>query len=223
MEYKVSEVIAILFKRIWIIALLVLLGTGGTFAVSKYAIDKEYTATVTMYVAPNRDNPDIFASLSDLNYAQEVINTYIVILETNNFLRTVADQSGLDYSVKELKDMIKMKPVEDTEIFEISVTSKNPRHSLILADTITETAPKRIIEIKNADAVRAVDPAILPEKPSAPKLLLNTAIGFILGLAAGVIAAFLLERLDKRINEEEDLRSGYDEPILGVIPLMEGK
>lgn len=220
MEYTVSEAIAILVKRIWIIALLVLLGTGGTFAVSKYVIDKEYTATVSMYAARSSENADIYTSLTDLNYAQQVVNTYIVILKTNDFLGKVVSQSDLDYSLAELKSMVTMNPVNDTEIFEIHVTSNNPEDSLILANTIVSLAPKKIAELKSADNIKAVDPAILPAKPSSPNIILNTSLGFALGAVLGTLTAFLLEIFDKRVKDEDDLLTHYDVPILGVIPIV---
>lgn len=221
MEFTISEIISILFKRIWLIAICVVLGTGGSFIVTKYVVDEEYTSSVSMYVAPNRDNPEIIASLNDLTYAQEVVNTYIVILKTNNFLDNVAKTSGRDYSIKELRKMIAINAVNGTEIFEIHVTSKDPVDSLILANTISKLAPQKIIEIKNADAVKEVDPATLPTEPSAPDVLMNTVIGFALGLVIGVMAVFLLEIIDKRVKDEDDLLKHYNVPILGIVPMIE--
>lgn len=218
MEYTVSEVFSILVMRIWIIALMILLGTGGAFSVSQYVMVKEYTATVSMYAARSSEDADIYTSLTDLNYAQQVVNTYLVILKTNDFLDKVVKKSGLDYSLAELKEMVTMNPVNDTEIFEIHVTSNDPEDSLTLANTIVILAPQKIAEIKSSDNIKAVDPAVLPVKPSAPNIVLNTAMGFVLGMVLGTLMAFLLETFDKRVKDEDDLSKHYDVPILGVIP-----
>jgi capsular polysaccharide biosynthesis protein len=201
---------------------MVVLGTGGSYAVSTYVIDKVFTASVSMYVVPSNDDPDIYASLNELDYAQKIVNTYIVILRTNDFLDNVARTSGLGYSSDELKSMVTINQVNNTEIFEIHVTSRVPEDSFLLANTIASLAPQKIIEIKNADAVRAVDPATLPLRPSAPNIQLNTAFGFVFGLVLGVMTAFLLGIVDKRIKDEEDL-SHYNIPVLGTIPMIEEK
>lgn len=222
-EYTLSEIFNMVIKRIWIIALCVILGAAGTFVVTKYLINEKYTASVSMYVAPNSGNADLIASLSELNYAQEVVNTYIEILKTNSFMSSVAKESGLGYSTEELNKIVQMNQVKDTEIFRIQITTMDPKDSLLLANTIAKLAPEKIIEIKDADAVRVVDPALLPAKPSSPDILLNTAIGFILGLMIGFMAALMLEMLDKRIKDEDDLLKHYAVPVLGVIPIIEVK
>lgn len=220
-EYSLSEIFSILFKRVWIIVLCTVLATVGAFVVTKYIIDEKYTASVSMYVAPNSANVDVLASLSELNYAQEVVNTYIEILRTNSFMTSVAYNSGLGYSQKDLAEMVEINAVNDTEIFMVKVTTKDPDDSLILANTIAQMAPQKIIEIKDADAVRVVDPAVLPLEPSSPNVLRNTAIGLALGLMAGVMLAFLLEMMDKRVKNEDDIVRRYNIPVLGSVPRFE--
>lgn len=220
-EYSLSEIFSILVKRAWLIVLCVVIFTAGAFVLTSYVIDKKYTASVSMYVAPNSDNVDVLASLSELNYAQEVVNTYIEILKTNSFMTSVAYASGLGYSRKDLSGMVEINAVNDTEIFMVEVTTEDPDHSLILANTIAQMAPQKIIEIKDADAVRVVDPAVLPLEPSSPNVLKNTAIGLAIGLMTGIMLAFLLEMLDKRVKSEEDIMKRYNIPVLGSVPRFE--
>lgn len=111
-----------------------------------------------------------------------------------------------------------MNPVNNTEIFEIRVEYPDPEGALLLANTIAKLAPQKIIEIKDADAVRVVDPARLPANPSSPNVLLNTAIGALLSLVLSVLAIFMIEILDRRIKNEEDLIRNFQVPILGTVP-----
>ena len=59
--------------------------------------------------------------------------------------------------------------------------------------------------------------ASAPVKPSSPKLLLNIALGFILGAGLGIGAALFIEMRDPRIREDEELAL-----LLGV-PLLDRK
>lgn len=222
-EYSIARLFLIVVQRIWIILLCCVVCGVSVFLFTKYQVSEKYTASVSLYVAPNPDKTTPLASLSELNYAQEVVNTYIEILKTNIFLSAVAEESDLGYSAQEINSMIRLQSVNQTEIFEISVTTTSPKDSLILANTFAKLAPQKIIAIKDADAVRVVDPATLPEEPSSPSVLKNTAIGAIFGLLVSVMVVVFLDMLDKRIKDENDILQNYQVPILGAVPKFDGK
>ncbi len=222
MEYTVSEILSMLYKRMWIIMICVILWSFGTYGITKLFIDERYAASVSMYAAPINSGTDIYASLNMLNYAKQVVNTYIEILCTNAFLNSVAKESRLNYSVNELKKMITIKVVGNTEIFRVQVVTKDPKESLLLANTVARLAPRKILEIRNVDAVKIVDPAVIPEIPSSPNILLNTVAGFAVGLFSGILLAFISGIFDKRIKDEDDLLKRYSVPLLGVVPTIEG-
>jgi polysaccharide biosynthesis transport protein len=66
--------------------------------------------------------------------------------------------------------------------------------------------------------VQVAQEALAPRSPSSPKTKRNTILGAVLGLLIGLGIAFLLERLDRRIKEPEDLEMIYQLPMLGVVP-----
>ena len=56
--------------------------------------------------------------------------------------------------------------------------------------------------------------AATPDRPSGPNLLINTALGVLLGLVFGLGMAFVLEALDRRIRIPEDLSEDLHVPVL---------
>jgi len=60
--------------------------------------------------------------------------------------------------------------------------------------------------------------ALVPTSPSSPKTKRNTLLGIGLGLLLGFGLAFLIERLDRRIREPEDLQEIYGLPMIGLVP-----
>lgn len=74
-----------------------------------------------------------------------------------------------------------------------------------------------LAELRNG-SVEVAQAATVPTKPSSPKTSRNTLLGALLGLLLGLGVAFLLERLDHRIREPDDLERVYGLPLLGVIP-----
>ncbi len=76
----------------------------------------------------------------------------------------------------------------------------------------------RIAEGLRANSVSIIEPALAPSKPSKPNLVLNSILGGILGMSAGVAVAFLVDNLDTTINTAEDLQAATSVPMLGWIP-----
>jgi len=220
-EYTVSELFSVIFARLWLILLCAAIGTAGAFLVTKYVIDEQYTASVSLHVSPQREGEPAAASLNDLYYAQNVVPTYIELLRTNSFMASVAKTSGLPYDPLELFEMVRIEAVNNTEIFKVQVTTPNPRHSLRLAYTIGQLAPQKILETKSSAAVTVVDVATLPTIPAGPNILLNTFIGLILGLALSVIGVVIRDMLDRRIKDQDDIVRHYSFPVLGSVPRFE--
>jgi chain length determinant protein EpsF len=65
--------------------------------------------------------------------------------------------------------------------------------------------------------VTVLSPAIEPSRPSKPKVLLNIALGVVVGIFLGLGAVFLLELLDRRVRSSTDLEVGVDAPLLGTL------
>jgi succinoglycan biosynthesis transport protein ExoP len=63
-----------------------------------------------------------------------------------------------------------------------------------------------------------VDAAVVPERPVAPKKKRSVLLGLLLGLAAGLQLAFLIERIRDEVKYEEDLKRATRLPNLAVIP-----
>jgi uncharacterized protein involved in exopolysaccharide biosynthesis len=54
-----------------------------------------------------------------------------------------------------------------------------------------------ILEAVDKVEINAIDPAIVPDKPIRPRVLLNTAIAGILGLFIGAGVVFVMEHMDR--------------------------
>ncbi len=69
-----------------------------------------------------------------------------------------------------------------------------------------------------ASNIRVVEPAEIPKSPVRPRVVLNLALGVILGLVVGVGLAFFQEYLDNTLKTPEEVERLVRLPSLGVIP-----
>jgi capsular exopolysaccharide synthesis family protein len=65
---------------------------------------------------------------------------------------------------------------------------------------------------------RQIDPAAVPGAPSSPKPARDAIFGGIVGLVLGVIVAFCLELLDRRLVRVSTVESTFGRPVLAVLP-----
>jgi capsular exopolysaccharide synthesis family protein len=216
MEFSFIELLTSIMKRRRFIMTGTIVGLVAFFVFNQYIINPRYTSSVQLYVSAN--TADTSADLNSLNYAQKVVTTYINFLQTNTFYHRVIIESGLEYDPDQLRKMTWIETINNTEIFQISVTSHNPQDSYQLAATMQAVAPELIKSILNTAAISVVDPVAYPEAPSGPNVWINTMIGGILGLLLTAATALLWEMINNNVKNQEDLEKKYDLPVLGAIP-----
>ncbi len=69
--------------------------------------------------------------------------------------------------------------------------------------------------------VQLIQAADVPEAPISPNRMRNLLIGAGIGLALSVLAVMLLEQMDRRVRDPEQLRRiGGQDPIAGTLPRM---
>jgi len=224
MDLSILEIINILFKKIWMLVLCTIIGFSGAFLITHFLIPAKYTASCQMYVNPGKANTSTgtyVGDYSDLQYAQKLVSSYIIILKNETFLKSVATATNLPYTARQISGMLSLSSINSTEFFEVKINSKNPDDAYSLVKTISELAPAEIIRIKESDSVKIVSPANRPIAPSSPNTLLNSIIGAMLGFIVSAVAFILIEVLDTRIKSEEDITSHYSIPVLGCIPLYD--
>ena len=69
-----------------------------------------------------------------------------------------------------------------------------------------------------ASNIRIVDTAEVPKGPVKPRVFLNLALGFMLGLALGIGLAFLQEYLDNTLKSADEVERLLRLPSLGLLP-----
>ena len=219
------ELFGVLLRRIWLIILVAALAGAAAFGYTYYFVEPLYKSSTLLYVNNSSisiGTTSVSISGSELNAAQKLVNTYLVILKSRSVLNDVIEAADLPYSYDRVKGMISAEAVNSTEIFQIVVTSTDPREAEHIANTIAEVLPDKIADIVAGSDVRIVDYAVVPAHRSSPSYTRNTSIGCLLGAALTIAILVLIYLLDEGIRSEDYLTKTYpDIPLLAVIPDMD--
>jgi len=83
---------------------------------------------------------------------------------------------------------------------------------------LSSTEQFRLAMAQSGNFLSLFSPAALPEAPVGPQVMRNTALALVTGGMIGVGTAFLLEYLDDRVHNPDDVRRALGVNTLGAIP-----
>ncbi len=214
-----------LWKRIGIIALVTVLAGVMVFGYTKIFVKPMYSSSVVLYVNNSKQSSSSGSiSSAELAAAQSLVDTYVGILQTRTTMELVissmkdTNSTTRDYSYGQLLGMVKATPVEETEMFRITVTAPDPGDAAKIADCVAVVLPDRIETIIAGSDIRIVDGAVVNKNPSSPNVTRNTVIGMIAGFVLACAFFAVLALLDDTIQGEDYITSTFDIPVLAKIP-----
>lgn len=152
---------------------------------------------------------DIEASIYEEKQAilDSIKNDYDTAVKTEEYLAERTEEQKLramDLEEKATQYKIYQRGVE---------TNKSIYQSLLQrSKEIEATVGASVTNIEVIDTARA------PLFPFKPRVRINLALGFILGLMGGVGVAFLFEFFDNTIKNPDEMTDRFGIPVLGIIP-----
>ena len=222
-EIDLRQLLSGLLRKSWIIVLVSIICAVISFVGTKYFVTPLYKSGAMFYVNNNTlsmGNVEIGLSSGDLTARKNLVDSYIVILKSRNTLLEVIDYAEENITYTSLRNMISASAVENTEIFQVIVTSPDPYQAERLANAIAAVLPSRISTIIENTAAVVIDDAILAQSPSSPSYSKNTTMGFLIGLVLSMGVVILWELFDVTIRTEEDVTGCCAHPVLAAVPDM---
>lgn len=204
-------------KYLRYIVIITVLCTLCGFAVSYFFIAPKYSSSARLLVNVRQSTSSSITN-DQLTTAENLANTYAVILESDTAMEAVKDSLNLNLSADAIKKMISITSVDQTQVFDISVTYTDPDVAANVANALTDVAPEIISNTIDAGTVKTIAAAKVNRTPVSPNVPLIT-LGALAGGFVVSLAAFLLkERLDTTFTSTDDIQKYLGLPLLGVIP-----
>lgn len=220
-EYEIDffAMLRELVHKWWLLLAAAVLAGALMFGYTRFFVTPLYTSTVSFYVNNGQRTDDNKISNSDIIASQSLVETYIVILKYGATLDEVIYDANLKCSPAELSGKISCAAINDTEVFQVSVTDADPETAARIARSIARILPSKVSEVIEGSTVRIVRDANVPTHPSSPNLKKNLVLAAAAGLLLGSCYVVLRYLLDDRIRDASRfIKEHYDFPVLAVIP-----
>ena len=204
-QMNIVQILDILLER-WIVVLLSAVFVGVfTFLYSEIFIAPVYSSSALLYVNSNRQQVTEDISQANIYSSRELVMTYAEILQTRTSLSRVAAEFNGKYSINQIKSMITMSPLNETEILTIAVKGTNPEDVYNITRSIVRYAPDELEKVVEAGSVKILDDASKTTVPISPNVRRNTFIGVFFGILLGALIVIILELFDTRIKSSDEI------------------
>jgi capsular exopolysaccharide synthesis family protein len=149
---------------------------------------------------------------------------------TNLYMELINEQTKLEIIKSSIESTQKLAQVYQIRLRELPALEQimiDIQRNIKVKESLYILMLEKLEEIKIAEAgvlgtANVIDRAYTPNSPIKPNKKLTMAIGGVLGIFLGILLIFLIEMLDKKVKDEEEIkRITKGTPIIGRIPHLE--
>jgi hypothetical protein len=126
------------------------------------------------------------------------------------------DVAELHKQIETVRDRVKMTPVREQQLAEITRTYENSRaqYQSLLQKKLQSELASNLEKRQGGEQFRVLDPASLPEKPEGRLRILG--LGWLAGLCIGIAIAALREFTGGCVNDDRDVKLATSLPIFRI-------
>lgn len=223
-EIDLREIFDIFWsKKLWII----LAGIIGIIAGAIYTgfiIVPEYSSSVTMVLTKASDNNNLIEEAitqSDINLNQKLISTYGKIIKSKAIINKVINDLNLDMSYEEVFDKIEVESVTNTDIMQVTVTTRDANTSAMIVNYITDVFQHEIEAIYNIKNTFVIDNGEVDLEPVNVSWVKNVVIFAMVAVILVMMVIFAIYFFDTSIKSKADAEKLLNIPVLAVIPMAD--
>ena len=217
----VLELVQVLKEKIALILAVTVLSAILSWSVSSLLLPKKYEASVNMIVNTRTEIVGVVTS-DAISSAQDLVDTYAIIIKSNKVLNQVIDALDLKMSYEELSEKISVDPIRNTQVMKIAAQCPDASQAALIVQTISEIAPSIVADAVEAGSCKVVSDVYTSAKPVTPDVPRNTMIVAALGFLAVCSLVILRELFNDYIVDEADMEKRLGLTAIGVIPDVEG-
>ncbi|MBG9989119.1 hypothetical protein HZY88_09070 [Aerococcaceae bacterium DSM 111176] len=172
-----------------------------------FFVQPSYSSNAQLIVNQQNSNEQQTIQLNEIQTNVQLINTYSDIITADSVLNEVSERSQGIYTPGELRSAISVGQTQNSQAFEITVTLDSPENAQTILDLLIVVFEETLTEIyENEDPnIFVISEATYNPSPVSPSLIMYLIIGAFIGLALGLLIAFITELSDTTVKDEQFL------------------
>ena len=236
-EIDILKIMRYLLRRWKSLFAVAILGGIIGFLISSFILTPKYTSIADLYVTNKNTVDSSNVNINDINASQKLVDTYIVMLQTNSITDKVleelkrkpsvpsnsdltAEDGAQDVEIQEsaLLSYLTFSSVNKTEVLRITVETEDPKLSYRICKAYSDVASKSLENIVGSGSVTILSHPKLPKFQSFPSVPKFTVLfAFVFGVV--LVLIYILRLATKvTISDEKTLSERYNIPVLGSVP-----
>ncbi|MDX1888205.1 polysaccharide biosynthesis tyrosine autokinase [Mycolicibacterium sp. 050158] len=185
-----------------------------------------YQSSTRLFVSTAAAGDSLADKYQGTLFSQERVLSYTQLLVGRTLAQRTVDKLGLNMSAGQLAGMVSASSTPDTVLIDVHVLDTSPVRARDIANALSDEFVVMAKELETPEDGSAADARVVveqrasvPNEPVAPKTKRNIGLGLAMGLLLGIGLAFLRDRLDNTIKDQETLESITGVGLVGSIPL----
>ncbi len=219
-EINIFRLLQILWKRVWLIVIVTMIFGIVAYFYSACFIAPTYRSYFTAYVNNRSEGTEegITTTTSDLSVSAKLTYLYESIIVSRSVLMDAAELCDVNYSYKTLQSIVRTSVDTDSSLITVYVSDTDPVRATQLAEAIAAVAPGHVERMRDGSSMRILDAPVQPTQKSAPSNTNNAIKGALIGLALSVIFVIVVDIINDKVRDAEELEYRHGIIVIGVIP-----
>ena len=215
-----AELIELLRKHLRLVVAVPAVFTVVMTVVAFLFMPNTYTASTSMYIL--MQNTDVVTN-ADLSSSQMLSNDIATLIKSDRIRKDAAEAAGFESVAALNRDYeIDVTSSSTTRVVTLSVTGKDPEGTARVANAVAESVSSVAQDVMGVEAVNVIDAAQTPVSPSGPKRTMYVAVAAMAGIFVAVAIVVLMDMLNTRVRNADEVEELLDVPVIGRVPAMKG-
>lgn len=221
-EISVFEILLMLKEKWIVITTVTIIGALIGWLLFTFLVSPQYEASVNMIVNTKTDITSTVTT-DNINSAQNLVDTYAIIIKSNTVLNEVINTLELDVSYEEIYECVSVNAINNTQVMKIAVRDGDPLKAKQIVEAIVLIVPNIVVEAVEAGSCKVVSQVLVSKDPVSPNVMRNTMIAAFVSLCICVAIIILKELIYDYIVDDIDIGRKLGIPVLVIIPDRETK
>lgn len=216
----------LLIRRGWRVLLVCVL--VGLIAAAGWYVTapRVYLASASGFIAPGGSQ-----AVSGSETAVLRAKSYLPLINSSAVIDRIKNDPKVNPDGSPLAGRLDATVASGSSMIVVTASASNPESALALANGALSALAAVVSEIEKktnpgeapALVVVPIENASLPTVPASPNPRLIFAIGFVAGLAVGLLVLFIRRALDVRVRHAEEASQALGTGVLGWLPKLPGR